>query len=83
MILVRNFVAGTFQDIDLTPAHASSLIRCSPGEDATNGFFVSSFIRRSVTTGDKRKHDVDISEGTEATTKKKKRRKAKKSSVVE
>lgn len=27
--------------------HAECLIRCSPGEDATNGFFVSCFVRQS------------------------------------
>ena len=26
-------------------ADADSLVRCSPGEDATNGFFVSLFVR--------------------------------------
>ncbi|KAJ3828230.1 S-adenosyl-L-methionine-dependent methyltransferase [Lentinula raphanica] len=29
------------------PRHAASLVRCLPGEDATNGFFVSCFIRCS------------------------------------
>ncbi|KIK62541.1 hypothetical protein GYMLUDRAFT_42004 [Collybiopsis luxurians FD-317 M1] len=29
------------------PGHAASLIRCLPGEDATNGFFVSCFVRGS------------------------------------
>jgi hypothetical protein len=28
-----------------SPVHADSLIRCSPGDDATNGFFVSAFVR--------------------------------------
>ncbi|THH19811.1 hypothetical protein EW146_g1416 [Bondarzewia mesenterica] len=27
------------------PADAAALVRCSPGEDATNGFFVSCFVR--------------------------------------
>ncbi|KAJ3862885.1 S-adenosyl-L-methionine-dependent methyltransferase [Lentinula novae-zelandiae] len=31
------------------PQHAASLVRCLPGEDATNGFFVSCFVRSSVT----------------------------------
>lgn len=30
-----------------TADHAECLIRCSPGEDATNGFFVSCFVRQS------------------------------------
>ncbi|PPR02599.1 hypothetical protein CVT24_002170 [Panaeolus cyanescens] len=32
-----------------TPSHAMSLIRCLPGEDATNGFFVSCFVKASDT----------------------------------
>ncbi|KAI6025115.1 hypothetical protein PISMIDRAFT_90082 [Pisolithus microcarpus 441] len=31
--------------------HAESLIRCSPGEDATNGFFVACFVKTQVTHG--------------------------------
>jgi len=30
------------------PAHAQSVIRCSPGDDATNGFFVSLFVRATA-----------------------------------
>ncbi|KAK7690606.1 hypothetical protein QCA50_005705 [Cerrena zonata] len=44
------------------PRHAASLIRCTPGEDATNGFFVSMFIRQtqlSVSEGKKRKEPPD------------------------
>ena len=42
-------------DIDLVDAAA--LVRCSPGEDATNGFFVSCFVRgdSSVTDPTERK----------------------------
>ncbi|KAJ4480079.1 S-adenosyl-L-methionine-dependent methyltransferase [Lentinula aciculospora] len=29
------------------PGHAASLVRCLPGEDATNGFFVSCFVRKT------------------------------------
>ncbi|KAI0370383.1 S-adenosyl-L-methionine-dependent methyltransferase [Pilatotrama ljubarskyi] len=29
------------------PAEADSVVRCAPGEDATNGFFVSLFVRRT------------------------------------
>ncbi|KAF5367132.1 hypothetical protein D9758_003992 [Tetrapyrgos nigripes] len=32
------------------PDHASSLVRCLPGEDGTNGFFVSCFIRKASTS---------------------------------
>ncbi len=40
-------------------AQAASVIRCSPGEDATNGFFVSCFVRNSSSSGTiKRKLDV-------------------------
>ncbi|KAF9466533.1 S-adenosyl-L-methionine-dependent methyltransferase [Collybia nuda] len=34
-----------------SPTAAASLIRCSPGEDATNGFFVSCFMRTSQKRG--------------------------------
>ncbi|KAE9408379.1 S-adenosyl-L-methionine-dependent methyltransferase [Gymnopus androsaceus JB14] len=30
------------------PSHAASVVRCLPGEDATNGFFVSCFVRSSA-----------------------------------
>lgn len=40
---------------------AASLVRCSPGEDATNGFFVSCFIRDPAFSG-KRKIDAIESE---------------------
>ncbi|KAJ7914917.1 S-adenosyl-L-methionine-dependent methyltransferase [Mycena leptocephala] len=36
-------VNSLFSDCD-----ATSLIRCSPGEDATNGFFVSCFVRKET-----------------------------------
>lgn len=41
---------------------AASLVRCTPGEDATNGFFVSLFIRQtqlSVSESRKRKEPCD------------------------
>lgn len=38
-----------------SPADAWSLIRCLPGEDATNGFFVSCFVKRSQPMSKKRK----------------------------
>lgn len=64
-------------------ADAASLIRCSPGEDATNGFFVSCFVRgeaavelsNSVVALGKRKAD---NEGQGEGVKKKKKKKKKK-----
>ncbi|KAJ7650677.1 S-adenosyl-L-methionine-dependent methyltransferase [Roridomyces roridus] len=50
---------------------ASSLIRCSPGEDATNGFFVSCFVRRP---SNKRKGEEDEGEGAARPKKKKKKK---------
>lgn len=38
---------GLPEEMDV-PDDAESLVRCSPGEDATNGFFVSLFIRESL-----------------------------------
>ncbi|KIJ14282.1 hypothetical protein PAXINDRAFT_79595 [Paxillus involutus ATCC 200175] len=37
-----------------SPEHASSLVRCSPDSDATNGFFVSCFVKGTQVT-----HSVD------------------------
>ncbi|KAI6165710.1 S-adenosyl-L-methionine-dependent methyltransferase [Pisolithus thermaeus] len=39
---------GREEDMDCKD-HAESLIRCSPGEDATNGFFVACFVKTQVT----------------------------------
>ncbi|KAG6854394.1 hypothetical protein C0991_007385 [Blastosporella zonata] len=58
------------------PSQAESLVRCSPGEDATNGFFVSCFVRDQPSF-QKRKLDVVESEiGQEACHKKKGKHKA-------
>ncbi|KAF7424276.1 hypothetical protein PC9H_009582 [Pleurotus ostreatus] len=38
------------------PESAESLIRCSPGEDGTNGFFVSCFVKRTKDPMKKRKN---------------------------
>ncbi|PCH42320.1 S-adenosyl-L-methionine-dependent methyltransferase [Wolfiporia cocos MD-104 SS10] len=38
---------GLAEEMD-DPADALSLVRCSPGEDATNGFFVSLFVRENA-----------------------------------
>ncbi|EKM58071.1 uncharacterized protein PHACADRAFT_139688 [Phanerochaete carnosa HHB-10118-sp] len=54
----RSMVLPTWQRRGLpeemdTPDDAESLVRCLPGEDATNGFFVSLFVRESpVPEGD-------------------------------
>lgn len=72
---------GIASELD-NPEHANSLIRCSPGEDATNGFFVSAFVRRDETNvaalgPAKRKADVDDPElTTQERKRKKKKRKA-------
>ncbi|KAH0585057.1 hypothetical protein H2248_008323 [Termitomyces sp. 'cryptogamus'] len=60
------------------PNSAASVVRCSPGEDATNGFFVSCFIR-ARTSSDKRKtdtfeSDIDVSDVSHNKKKKKGRR---------
>ncbi|KAJ7106472.1 S-adenosyl-L-methionine-dependent methyltransferase [Mycena crocata] len=47
-----------------SPDDAASVIRCSPGEDATNGFFVSCFVRGS-TTSTKRKVEALEDEGSQ------------------
>jgi len=54
------------------PDFAESLIRCSPGEDATNGFFVSCFVRRvdpqlvdGIATSSKRKAEEELGESSE------------------
>ncbi|KAF8969257.1 S-adenosyl-L-methionine-dependent methyltransferase [Flammula alnicola] len=63
-----------------SPDHASSLVRCLPGEDATNGFFVSCFIKASDNSVTKKRKEME-GEATEASQpkvhKKKKRLKRK------
>ncbi|KAG6909942.1 hypothetical protein DXG01_014211 [Tephrocybe rancida] len=61
---------------------AASLVRCSPGDDATNGFFVSCFVR-SLSSGEKRKFDCvegetshDHVEGKASRKKKKKKKRS-------
>ena len=67
-------------------AHADSLVRCSPGEDGTNGFFVSLFVRRSNAHGEqsemridskKRKTMSDENDKLPATKRKRKKKKSK------
>lgn len=38
---------GLAEELGSYSALAESLVRCSPGEDGTNGFFVSCFVRKS------------------------------------
>ncbi|KAF8802546.1 S-adenosyl-L-methionine-dependent methyltransferase [Phlegmacium glaucopus] len=47
-----------------SPDQASSLIRCLPGEDATNGFFVSCFMKHSGDVTRKRKA-ISVTEAPE------------------
>ncbi|KAF9532578.1 S-adenosyl-L-methionine-dependent methyltransferase [Crepidotus variabilis] len=58
-----------------SPGDACSLVRCSPGEDATNGFFVSCFVKAAETSVSKRKA---IAETVGSTPKRKKRKKSQK-----
>ncbi|KAF8072034.1 S-adenosyl-L-methionine-dependent methyltransferase [Lyophyllum atratum] len=67
------------------PSQAASLVRCSPGDDATNGFFVSCFVRNGQ-PNDKRKVDAIDSHDHEAEAelmpkKNKKKRKRNKSDI--
>ncbi|KAF8907329.1 S-adenosyl-L-methionine-dependent methyltransferase [Gymnopilus junonius] len=60
----RNEVLPTWQrrgypDELESPDDASSLIRCLPGEDATNGFFVSCFVKPGNSLTSKRKMDIE------------------------
>ncbi|KAJ7671620.1 S-adenosyl-L-methionine-dependent methyltransferase [Mycena polygramma] len=69
-----------------SPEDAASLIRCSPGEDATNGFFVSCFVRKEDTapSTSKRKAEADVDEEATvdvAVPKRKKKKKNKKSAT--
>ncbi|KAJ7242784.1 S-adenosyl-L-methionine-dependent methyltransferase [Mycena haematopus] len=64
------------------PEDAAPLIRCSPGEDATNGFFVSCFVRKEATPStNKRKaetEDEDEGRNIDITVPKRKKKKNKK-----
>lgn len=71
----------------LRTADAESLIRCSPGEDATNGFFVSLLVRRpskkgtqqsitDIVGGEKRKEMEDDDAMAPKTKRRKKKKKA-------
>ncbi|KIK10106.1 hypothetical protein K443DRAFT_126886 [Laccaria amethystina LaAM-08-1] len=70
---------GFAEEMNSTDA-ASALVRCLPGEDATNGFFVSCFVRdRNITL--KRKQDL-ASEMESNPRKRKKKRRKKSSSML-
>jgi putative methyltransferase len=62
---------------------ASAVIRCSPDEDATNGFFVSCFARGNTDTelshdGLKRKADIEVEDSEHKAKKKRPKKKKKK-----
>ena len=70
-------------------AHADSLVRCSPGEDGTNGFFVSLFVRRgsvhdeqSEMSMDSKKRKTMSDENDELPATKRKRKKKKSKSAI-
>ncbi|KAI0077870.1 S-adenosyl-L-methionine-dependent methyltransferase [Panus rudis PR-1116 ss-1] len=73
---------GIPEEMD-NPSEAASLIRCSPGEDATNGFFVSLFVREtapSIAPDNKRKDSSQEgaqSDGAEPRHRKKRKKSAK------
>jgi len=57
------------------PEDATSLVRCSPDQDATNGFFVSCFVRRNDGTMKKRKEsDNDTRQDDNGNSKKRRRK---------
>ena len=66
---------------------AESLVRCSPGEDATNGFFVSLFVRESQVAENSDRSNVTKRKHSDETTLKdndghqQKRRKRKKAAT--
>ncbi|KAJ7746636.1 S-adenosyl-L-methionine-dependent methyltransferase [Mycena metata] len=65
------------------PEDATSLIRCSPGEDATNGFFVSCFVRQEVEVSlpNKRKADAEEEDASGVAMPKRKKKKKKKNNI--
>ncbi|THH30005.1 hypothetical protein EUX98_g4197 [Antrodiella citrinella] len=69
---------GLSEEMD-SPEDANSLVRCSPGEDATNGFFVSLFVRETETLPNKRKAEAELEAETptEFATKRRKKKKKK------
>ncbi|EIN03703.1 S-adenosyl-L-methionine-dependent methyltransferase [Punctularia strigosozonata HHB-11173 SS5] len=64
---------GLPQEMD-DPEDADSVIRCSPGEDATNGFFVSCFVKETKSSGKKRSAESLENEPSDSKPKKKKKK---------
>jgi putative methyltransferase len=74
-----DFLVGLFAPVScFISGQTASVVRCLPGEDATNGFFVSCFVR-----GQKRKSDLVHDHDHEVTVPKKKRKKKKKNVSLE
>ena len=82
---LRHEIACT--ELSILADEAEALVRCSPGEDGTNGFFVSMFVREDGDEDDgslirkegKRKAE---SEGENSTHRPSKKRKKKRSKPV-
>lgn len=75
---IRRPISLELKTKNIGPADALSLIRCSPGEDATNGFFVSCFVKRSHPVSRKRKEITgDCMEADTPKPRKKKKKRAK------
>lgn len=68
---------GLPEEMD-NPSDAASLIRCSPSGDATNGFFVSCFVRRDSNTNNAQKRSLDQVELNAVEPKPRKKKKKKK-----
>ncbi|PPQ83431.1 hypothetical protein CVT25_007022 [Psilocybe cyanescens] len=64
-----------------SPDEAASLVRCLPGEDATNGFFVSCFIRAQDTTGKRKMTEEDEIEDVSSQKVRKKNKKRRKTTT--
>lgn len=71
-----------FQSIN-SDVDAKSLVRCSPGEDATNGFFVSCFVRQQDNSKKRKGSPSQLGEDQNimASRRKKKKKKAGKPTV--
>jgi putative methyltransferase len=62
---------------------AAALVRCSPGEDATNGFFVSCFVRKEATAASTSKRKAEAGDEGAEVPKRKKKKKTKKAPLAE
>lgn len=84
--LIGNFRLASQQDVLPTwhrrglpdemdnPADASSLVRCSPDHDATNGFFVSCFVRNNNASKKRKDIEEERPDGSGSKRKKKKKK---------